>query len=316
MNKYIFLAILFIFSNSFSITIEKQIKVSGGVLDIVNYQNNLIVSTEKGTVEILDKKSGKLIRKLTLPKFEDFMGGYQPPKVFSVDISPSGKTISMITEATGGNRELYVEQDDKLIKIIPANANLQLTKLRFFSDDLVILTTKGDELILLDLKSRKYVYRTQIGNYSFGDMALCDDKNRLVIGDEGGTAYLVDVKSGRLIRKFDKVNVDQIYRVDCKSGKILTGGRDRRVGYYDINTGSYKKLEAEFIVFSVALSPSAKKGAFQYNESNDIGIYDFVIDKLTTVKGHHSTVGVMTFLSEDELVSGSDDGKIIIWRIK
>lgn len=318
MKKILFL-ILLIFMESFSFEVkqEKQIKVEGGVLDIVEYKDKIIVSTEKGTVEFINIKNGKVEKKITLPKFQDFMGDYQLPKVFSVDISPNGEILAVITEATGGNRELYLERKGNLQKVISTQQRLQLTKVRFWNDNYILLSTKGSELFLYDVKNNKVIYRKQVGNYSFGDMSICDDKNNLVIGDEGGTAILVDIKSGNAYKKFDKVNVDQIYRVDCKAGKILTGGRDRRVALYDIKSGSFKKVEADFIVFSVALSSDGRYGSYQLNESNDIGIYDFQNDSLVAkLKGHKSTIGVMLFLSKDNLISGSDDGKIIVWRIK
>lgn len=318
MLRYLMILTLIInyFNLAFGIE-KKEIKVSGGVLDISLYQHKIIVSTEKGSVEEIDLKSGKLINKIILPKFKDFMGEFQLPKVFSVDISPDGNVLAIITEATGGNRELYIYTEKKLNKLISTEEGLQLTKVRFWNNDLLLMATKGGGIFLYDLKNKRYLYKTQITNYSYGDLDICDDKSKAVLGDEGGTVFLFDIKSGRILKKFDKVNVDQIYRVDCKAGKIVTGGRDRRVGYYDINSGYFKKVEADFVVFSVALSLDGKKVAFQLNEEDDIGIYDFSVNSIIErLKGHKSTIGILEFISENTLVSGSDDGKLILWRLK
>ncbi|MEZ0322856.1 MAG: hypothetical protein ABWJ98_00885 [Hydrogenothermaceae bacterium] len=319
MKRYRLILIMFLstffISYSFEIKLDKQINVSGGVLDIVYYQDRIITSTEKGIIEIINPKTGKIEKKIELPKIKSFMGEQIFPKIFSVDVYADN--IVMVSEATGGNRDIFFKGKDNIKKINLTNENLQYTKVRFWGGNYILLTTKGSELILYDYQKNKIIYRKQISSYSFGDFNLCDNKRYGVLGDEGGSVYLIDLSTGNVLKKFDKVNVDQIYRVDCKSSKIITGGRDRRIGYYDINTNNYKKIEADFIVFSVALSPDGKIGVYQINESNDLGVYDFSLDKrLLILKGHKSTVGVIDYVSQDLIISGSDDGKIIIWRIK
>lgn len=315
-KAFLFTVILFTFSLAVELKPEKQLKVSGGVLDIAYYNGKLFISTEKGTVEIVNLKTWKVEKKVEFPKFQDFMGTYQFPKVFSVDTKDD--KIAAVCEATGGNREIYLKDEkNDLIKLNISRENLQYTKVRFWGENYLVITTKGSEIILFDIKSNKIFYKKQIGNYSYGDFTICDNNKFGVLADEGGTAYLIDISLGKILKKYDKVNVDQIYKVDCKAGKIITGGRDRRIGYYDINTTFYKKIEADFIVFSVGLSTDGRLAAYQLNEENDLAIYDFSNDKrIATLKGHRSTVGVISFITDNILISASDDGKIILWRIK
>lgn len=316
-NKVLLIVIALLnFTVAVELKPEKQMKLSGGILDFVYYNGKIFASTEKGTVEVIDLKTWKLEKKVELPKFQDFMGGYQPPKVFSADVI--GNNLAAVCESTGGNRDLYLKDEKgSMTKVNITAENLQYTKIRFWGENYIVIITKGSEVILYDVKNKKIFYRKQIGSYSFGDFTLCDNKKFGVLADEGGTAYLIDVSTGKILRKYDKVNVDQIYRVDCRAGKIITGGRDRRIGYYDINTGNYKKIEADFIVFSIGLSLDGRLAAYQLNEGNDLAVYDFSEDRqIATLKGHRSTVGIVNFISENVLVSGSDDGKIMLWRIK
>jgi WD40 repeat protein len=190
-----------------------------------------------------------------------------------------------------------------------------MTKVRFVDKNHVIVATTGDEILLISLKDKKILYRKSVGMSTFSDMEINEDKTVVAVGDESGDVHIADVKTGDLIKDLTGINVDRLFNVDFRNGKVASGGRDRRVAVYDLKTGKGKRFDGEFLVFGLGLSPSARYVAYLYNDKNDVAVVNVDtgsrVDMLT---GHDYTVSVILFLDEDSIVVGCDDGKIFFWR--
>ena len=104
--------------------------------------------------------------------------------------------------------------------------------------------------------------------------------------------------------------------IDFKNQIILCAGQDRRGIIFDTQSKSYERFDGSFLIYAGALSPSGNLGAFAFNEQNDIVIFDLLTKaKKHTLKGQKSTLNTIVFVNEKELVSGSDDQFILIWRL-
>ena len=58
---------------------------------------------------------------------------------------------------------------------------------------------------------------------------------------------LLNSKSGKVIKKFKPLNLDNIYKLAYKNGNILTAGQDRRVGVYPKNGTPYY-IKSDFFI--------------------------------------------------------------------
>ena len=293
-------------------------KVDGAVSDIRYKDGKIYIATERGKVEILDFKTLKKLEVISYPKFEDFTGELQLPKVFSVDVSPDGKKIVAVIQATRGGREVYLFENGKLKKIIDRRKHLQIARLRFVNNNLILFGLGGDEIVLYDLNKNKIIYRKPVGMSYFSDMEINDEKTMVAIADESGDTKIADIKTGNVIKVIQELNKDKVFDVDFRNNRVMTGGRDKKAVYYNLKTDHYNTFPADdFMVFSVALSPSGKKGAYLYNDRFDVRIVDTEEGTvLTTLSGHKATPSNIRFVDENQLIIGCDDGKLYIWRIE
>ena len=296
--------------------LEHTTKVSGAVSDMIIHNGKVYIATEMGKVDIIDIKTKKRLNSIEFPKFEDFMGELQPPKIFSVDVSPDGKKVVAVAQGNRGSRELYLYQNNKLIKLIDWKKNIPAYRVRFVDNNKVIMGLSGDEIILYDISKRKQIYRKYVGMSFFSDMEINEKRDKLALTDESGDTRIIDIKTGKIIKKIEELNKDKSFDVDFRNNRILNGSRDKKAVYYNLNNNKYKIYHSkDFMVFSVGLSPSGKKGAYLYDEKYNIKVFQTDTGKtITILNGHSATPSVIKFINENELITGCDNGKIYFWR--
>ena len=298
--------------------LEDTLQLDGAISEISISGGKAFVATERGKVQIVDLKTHEVIDEILYPKFEDFMGDLQLPKVFSVDVSPDHQIIAAAIQASRGGREVYIYKDGKLTKIISRKIHLPVVKVRFVDNQHLILGLSGDEVVLFDINNKKVIYRNSVGMSFFSDMEINEDKTKIAITDESGDTRIIDVKTGKIVKIIEELNKDKAFDVDFRNNRTFTGGRDKKAVYYNLSTDKYRVFESDdFMVFSVALSPSGKKGAYIYNDKFDIKVvYTEEGSTITYLRGHKSTPGAIKFITEDKIIVGCDDGKIFFWRLK
>ncbi|HHG73700.1 MAG TPA: hypothetical protein ENK22_01480 [Persephonella sp.] len=152
----------------------------------------------------------------------------------------------------------------------------------------------------------------------FSDMEINDEKTMVAVVDESGDTKIASIKNGKVIKVIEELNKDKAFDVDFRNNRVITGGRDKKAVYYNLKTDHYTTFSADdFMVFSVALSPSGNRGAYLYNDKFDVRIVDTEEGTiLTTLSGHKATPSNIRFVDENQLIIGCDDGKLYIWRIE
>ncbi|RLJ70821.1 hypothetical protein BCF55_1104 [Hydrogenivirga caldilitoris] len=314
--KYVLVLLFMIAFSVNSAELLGKIDVGHAVTDMVYRDGILYVSTEQGEVKFIELKTRKFIKSVNLPDINDFMGNPIPPKVYSIDLSPSGKRLLIVSEAPGGFSELYLYSESKgLEKLIDLGSNLLIKQGKFYGEEKVILGFLGDEIALFDTGEKNFIYKIQVGRSSLSDIAVKEDRETVAVSDEGGVVTLVSVRDGKILKKFKGVNVDKLYELDYKDSKVLVGGRDRRVALYYTDTGKFRRFDAKFLVFSVAMDREGKLGAYLYNEQNDVRIVELDTGKeVDMLRGHEYPVSKILFL-DGLVITGCDDGKIYLWRL-
>jgi len=311
----LFLSIsVFLFANE--IAPRLVIEASGNVQSIVMQEDKIVAGTNAGTIDVYAFKDGVLIKKIAFEKIKDFTGEMMAPKVFSVDALLGTETYVAVVQASSGARRLVLVDNGVTKEIISAEENLFITKAQFVDKNRILVALMSNELLLIDVKTAKKQYQVQVNPSHFSDFVLNESKSVVASSCESGEITLSDVATGKTLKVFSGGNVDNVYKVDFKHQKILGAGQDRRGIVYDTTSKSYDRFDAPFLIYAGALSPLAKRGAFAFNEENDIVIFDLASkSKLHTLKGQKSTLNTIVFLNENELVSGSDDKFILLWRL-
>jgi len=311
---------LLVFTASFGANpvLVKVIPVDGAVSEMRYSGGKVFVATERGKVEVIDFEKMETVESIALPKFEDFMGDLQLAKVFSVDVSPDNSKIAAAVQASRGGREVYIYQNGKLEKIVDRKQHLPIVKVRFVNNDTLIFGLSGDELVLFNLPEKKVIYRKPVGMSFFSDMEINEDKTKVAVVDESGDIRIADVSTGEVVKVIEELNKDKAFDVDFRNNKVLSGGRDKKAVYYELSTDKYRIFEADdFMVFSVALSPSGNTGAYLYNDKFDVKVVDTQSGGVVaTLSGHRSTPSSLRFIDENTVLAGCDDGKIYVWRLE
>lgn len=312
------LIFLTIFSLSFAAILEptKEIQASGNVIDLMLYKDKLIAATDAGTLEVYDSETYEKLWNVQFNDIKDFMGDTIHPKVFSVDYDEASDAYIGVVQASNGSRELLHVKGLEQRVLIDKSQKLYISKAKFVDENRVLLGLLSNEVILFDITQQKMLYRFQINFSHFSDLVLNENKTLAINACEAGELSLINIEKGQISKILKGGNVDNVYKTDIKNGFALGAGQDRRGVVYNIANGTFKRFDAPFLIYSGALSPSAKLAAFAFNEQNDIAIFDLSKSKqIHLLKGQKSTLNSIVFKNENELFSGSDDKFIMKWSL-
>lgn len=311
------IVLLFLFLSSlFSYDVRPlfTLDTRGLVYDFVLDGAHLYVANDMGTIEVFDLFQQKKINEIVLPPAYTVHNEISTPKILSVD-RYKGKTL-FVSTTLKGFREVWMHDGFSLKKIIKLEDQLTVRKAQFVDDETFVLGTVAHEMVLYDTSDGYKVYRRHIEQSAFSDVVLSEDKKTMISASESGRVTLMDVKTGSILEKFESQNVDNIYKISYKNGTILTAGQDRRVGVYPKNEKPYY-IKSDFLVYSVALNPSATRGVFSSGEENHLQVFDIQTQQmLNRLVGHTSTPTTIKFFNENELFSSGDENKIFYWKIK
>lgn len=298
-----------------TLTPVDTIEINGTTKDMVLYDNHLVVATDMGHIEVHDIVNKQKIKEIFIPDIKDFMGDIMPARIMSNDVIGE-KYLLLSDSGKGGYSNLYV-YDNNLTQLLSAEDKKAIIKARFIDESHILLGYLSNEVALLDIKSKKELYKVQLSESKFSDFALNEEKTQVVFSCESGVLNVVDVKSGKILKKLQGQNVDNVYKVDFKNGMISGAGQDQRGSLYDVKSARGDYIKGSFLIYGTALSPSASKVAFAMDEKNNISIYSTLSkSKMALLKGQKSTLNVIIFQDENRLFSASDDSTIMIWDLK
>ncbi|GAX87915.1 conserved hypothetical protein [Lebetimonas natsushimae] len=279
-------------------------------------QNFLIAGLENGDIIIKNFHTLKDIDKITLPKIHDFMDELTPMPIFSLDISPDNKNLLILGQGENNVKIIYLYNlTSKKLKII-YKTNENLIKANYITNDKILIATLADEAVLFDLKSKKEIYHKQIGNYVFSTFELNNNKTLAAFGDESGKINIIEIKSGNKIKTIQGFNKGKTLSLDFKKYLILNASEDRKVSIYNLKFDSFSiKNEVKFLPYAAGISPDLKLFAIQYDEKNDIAVFDMNNKLIKLLKGHTMALNGLKFISNQEIISFSP-AEVIIWNLK
>ena len=292
---------------------QYTIKADGEILALMIQDGKIYASTDSGIVDIYDLKTQKKDKIIRFDKIKDFLGDISDSRIFSID--KRGDELLFASQGEEGFSRVYMYKDGKNVLIFDKKDKLSVVKARFISKTKIILALLSSQVVLYDVKAKKIIYNKQISGSKFSDFALNEDKSKMVLVDESGSATLLNTKDGKIIKVFSGQNLDNVYKVDYKNHIIAIASKDRRCGIYkdDSSVAYYKK--AKFMVYSVGLSIDGKLCAYPSDFANNITIFN-THTKENTYKliGDKSTVSNIIFVNNDEIFTTSKN-KIKFWRL-
>ncbi|NQY22147.1 MAG: nitrate reductase [Campylobacteraceae bacterium] len=284
------------------------------VSDFVFNDKYLFIANIKGSIEIFDFQSKKMVNEIIFPLEQTLKGKLVRSKILSID--ELNNKLLIVRSSVKAFREVWVYENRILRKIISLEDKLSIKEARFASEGKIILSSLGNELMSYDLNESYMSYKRQIEESYFTDMELSSDKKTLVSASESGIVSLIDVKTGDILKTFSSENVDSIYKLAYVKGTIITAGKDRRVGVYQKGEKAYH-LKSNFLIYCVALSPSALNAIYTKDEDSNLEVFSLKSKKsLYTLEGHFAVVDNIKFINEYELFSSGAEKKIFYWKLK
>ena len=292
----------------------KSYKVHGNINDVVYDNDKLYVATSEGHVDVLDRKSGKVIQEITLSKIKDFMGDTIDSEVFSVDVSQAG--ILILSQDFDGYSRLDIYRNGKLEHLISKKDKLYIVKAKFVTPDIVLFGQLSNVYTLYDIKMKKHLWDVQVTTSKFSDFAFDDAKKRAATADESGVMNIISLKDGKTLRHYEGVNRDEVFKIDWKKHLIITAGKDKRVGLYHDNSDRTSYKDYGFFIYCAALSQDAHFGAAAINDKNDVSVFDTSSkeDRYQLV-GNRSKITSIIFLNDKEVLVAANNNTINLFKL-
>ena len=299
-----------------TVTPVRQIEADGAVNDIVLADGALLMGTDHGSLQRVDLKSFKVTTLLHLPQVKDFMGDAIDDKVFSID-EIDGRYLILSDSGQGGFSDLRIMEGGKVTQLLSAADRENIIKARFIDKNRILYATLGNEAVLYDAAAKKELYRHQLNESKFSDFALDAGRKRAVFGGESGVLTVIDTASGKILKTLEKLHVDNVFSVDIRREWVVAGGQDRRASYANLTTGEHGYFQSDFLVYAVALSPSAHTAAYAMHDDNSITVYNLETKTpRLLLKGQKSILTRILFADEQTLFSASHDPTVMMWKLK
>jgi WD40 repeat protein len=325
MNNYhsifsIFVFLLLFFSKTLitsqEIYPQLEIKTSGAITDFFIENSSVVLSTDAGTIETYNVKSGQQSDFVQLPPMKDFMGDDVPTKIYSID-KVSDKLL-VVTQGNHGFRNVSIFENGQQQEIFNAKRDkMMIKKARWINHNIILLGLMCNDLILFDVGQKKVICEISISPYTFSDFSLSAEKKYVFTADESGIVHKIEVNNCGIIQEFTGINVDNIYQIVSKNGVVITAGQDRRVGVYNTITNDNYFLQKDFLVYSVGLNGDGSIGACSATEDNKISIFNTASrNENCVLSGHESVVTKMAFFDDHTFISAGDDQYLMIWKIE
>jgi len=285
----------------------------GIVNDFVIDKSKLYAANNEGSIEIFDLYKQKLIGEIIIKPLKTTKGDFVKANIISVDRF-KGKTL-FVSTTTNGFKDVWLHDGVQLKQIINSKQKLTVRKAKFINEENFLIATVGHEVALFNNQDNYALYKKQLEQSTFTDIYISEDKSIMATSSESGRVTISDVKTGKILKKLDSLNVDNIFSIAYHNGVIITGGRDRRVGVYPKDDKPYY-IKSDFFVYGVSLTPNGKYGIYSSGLTHDLQLFDIKtgknIDKLI---GHNAIPTTIKFINEKELFSSGYENKIFYWKL-
>lgn len=313
---FVFLSVFLYLPNIFAkdLTPNYSLKTSGGVTDLVLKNENLYVATTDSNVDIFNINTKEKINSIKVPKIKDFMKDTIEARIYSIDVLEN--SVLILSQGESGGRNIDIYKDGKLNKIIEDKDKLFIAYAKFIDENHIVYALLSNQIYLYDIKNKKVVNEVQISQSKFSNFKLNEDKSKVVVADESGILTLLDTKNLNPIKRFDTLNLDNVFQVDMKKDIFITAGQDRRCAIYSLDERISYYKEGSFLIYSVALSPSGKLAAFASDEENNVTIFNTTTkENLYKLTQNKTTLTNILFINENEIFVSSDDEKINYYKL-
>lgn len=285
----------------------------GAINDFVVDANRLYVATDRGSVDVFDLTTKKIIHQIVLEPIVSYQDKVIPAPISSVDVL-KGKVL-IVSRTKDNYRDVWIYENYALRQILDAKQKLMIKEARFVDDNHIIFATVDSDIIMYEMGENYQVYHKHISQSTLGDMILSKDKKKIITADESGEVRIFDVQSSKEETGFPPENLDKVFHVAHSGDVTITAGQDRRVAVYEKGQKPYH-IKNDFIVYCVGLSPSGRVGVYSSTEENYLQLFDISTkQKKDRLVGHKRIINQIRFINETMLFSSDQGHDIYFWEL-
>lgn len=313
MKFFISFLLLCVFLHARDISPSYSLHTVGSVNDFAVDTNKLYVATDRGSVDIFDLSTKKIIHQIVLEPIVSYRDEIIPAPISSVDVLDD--KVLIVSRTKDNYRDVWIYENYTLRQIVDAKQKLMIKEAHFVDDDHIIFATVDSDIVLYELSEDSKVYHKHISQSTLGDMTLSKDRKKVITADESGEVLVFDVQSSKEQESLPPENLDKVFHVAHSADVIIAAGQDRRVAVYKKGQKPYH-IKNNFIVYCVGLSPSGKSGIYSSTEENYLQVFDTSTkQKKDRLIGHKGIINQIVFINETMLFSSDQGHDIHFWEL-
>lgn len=285
----------------------------GSINDFVVDAKRLYVATERGSVDVFDLSTKKIVHQIVLEPIVSYQDKMIPASVLSVDVLNA--KVLIVSHTKENYRDVWIYENYTLRQVVDAKQKLMIKEAHFVDDKHIIFATVDSDIIMYELSEDYQVYHNHISQSTLGDMILSKDKKKIITADESGEIRVFDVQSSKEEIGFPAENLDKVFHIAHSGDVTITAGQDRRVAVYETGKKPYH-IKNDFIVYCVGLSPSGRIGVYSSTEENYLQVFDTSTkQKKDRLVGHKNIINQIIFINETMLFSSDQGHDIYFWEL-
>ena len=230
MRFFISFLLLYLALQARDISPSYSLRTVGSINDFTVDGNRLYVATDRGSVDIFDLSTKKIIQQIVLEPIVSYRDETIPAPISGVDVLED--KVLIISRTKDNYRDVWIYENYTLRQIVDAKQKLMIKEAHFVDDEHIIFATVDSDIVLYEPSEDSKVYHKHISQSTLDDMTLSKDKKKIITADESGAVRVFDVQSSKEHESLPPENFDKVFHVAQSADVIITAGQNRRVAVY------------------------------------------------------------------------------------
>jgi len=268
------------------------------VLDVVTHEDQLLVATQSGRVDIYDLATGELRSPFFVEPSEPDAGF--APTVRSLDVAPDGTELAVVS-SSGILRRFALDAQ-------PASGRR------------ILLADMRGELALFDIELDSEIHRRQLDYDPIYAIELSPDRSLLAVAFRSSRVQIVEPETGE-IRHVLKGHLDSVFGLGwLNDHELATAGKDKRLLIWNLRESEPEPrllYRGDHFLTALGIDRIGDRVALPL-DGFDIGLLELSGQQIERrLDGHTAPIQKLLFIDEGRaLVSAGHDARVFVWNLE
>lgn len=285
------------------------------ILDAAVRDATILAGTQSGRVATFDWRAGRALAPLLAlePSAERVFA----PTVRSVALSPSGHLCAVASsdgvlrvfrlDAAAAGEPLFRTERPGLLAA------------SFAGEEQILLGDMRGELALLDLPTRREIFRKQLEYDPVYAIELDPERRRAAVAFRSSRVQIVSVATGEILRALEG-HRDSVFALGWPSEhELATAGKDKHLLVWDLRAQEPEPdvvYAGDHYITALGVDRRARRVALPLEDFR-VGIVRLADGRVThRFAGHTAPIQVLHFLEDGgRLLSAGHDARLFVWNL-